>query len=356
MRVMLVGTDRTLFAPESAVRTRLTRLGKEFEALDSIVFSTRTHGIRVVAEIAPHIHAHPTNSFSRFLYMWDALRIARRLPRPDIVSAQDPFETGLAGLFIAHHFGIPLAVEVHTDFLSPAFTRHSLLNRIRVVIARFVLSHADGGYAVSARVAEALNRRYHPAVPLAVVPIFVDLARFRALVRAPERNNLLWVGRFEAEKDPVLALQAFAAARRAGIDARLTMLGVGLLEPSLKSLATTLGVAEQVSFPGWKDVAPYFARADLMLVTSAYEGYGMALVEALAAGVPVLSTDVGIARGAGAVIAHGDYAAALQDWLQGPRAPGVLTLKSYVSEEVYLTAVRDCYAMIVRHSRPNSSL
>lgn len=346
---MLIGTDRTLFSPESTVRTRLLRLGKEFDTLDSIVFSTRTHGITAVTEIAPHIHAHPTNSFSRFLYMWDALRVAKRLSRPDIVSAQDPFETGLAGLWIAHHFGIPLAIEVHTDFLSPAFVRHSLLNRIRVIIARFVLAHADGGYAVSKRVADTLNRRYHLAVPLAVMPIFVDLARFRALVRTPEKNNLLWVGRFEAEKDPMLALEALAAVRRAGIDARLTMLGVGLLEPLLKELATRLGVSEQVSFPGWKDVAPYYARADLMLVTSAYEGYGMALVEALAAGVPVLSTDVGIARGAGAVIAKGDYSTALQDWLRGPRTPGILKLQSYVSEDDYLSAVRDCYAAIVQH-------
>jgi glycosyltransferase involved in cell wall biosynthesis len=353
--MMLIGTDRTLFTAGSAVRERIARFGATHtDALDSVVFSTRRHGIKSTQELAPNVHAHPTNSFSRFLYVWDAIRVARRLPRPDIVSAQDPFETGLAGLFIAHHFGVPLAIEVHTDFLSPAFTWHSLLNRIRVCIARFVLSYADGGYAVSARVAEEINRRYHLPVPMKALPIFVDLSRFRSIVRTSEKNNLLWIGRFETEKNPMLALEAFATARHAGIDARLTMLGMGSLEAALKQRVARLGVVEHVVFPGWKDVSLYFSHADLLLVTSEYEGYGMALVEALAAGVPVLSTDVGVAREAGAVVAEGDYARALGIWLKGPRAPGVLKLHPYESEEEYLTAVHDCYAMIVGHSHHNS--
>jgi len=222
------------------------------------------------------------------------------------------------------------------------------LNRLRVCIVKFVLAHADGGYAVSKRVAEAINRRYRLTMPMAVLPIFVDLSRFRAVVRTPQKNSLLWIGRFETEKNPMLALEALAAVRRARIDARLTMLGAGSLESVLKKHVAQLGIAEHVAFPGWKDTAPYLAHADVLLVTSKYEGYGMALVEALAAGVPVLSTDVGIAREAGANIARGDYASALSGWLTEPRAPGILKLRPYESEEEYFLAVRDHYEAIVR--------
>jgi glycosyltransferase involved in cell wall biosynthesis len=80
------------------------------------------------------------------------------------------------------------------------------------------------------------------------------------------------------------------------------------------------------------------------LVTSAYEGYGMVIVEALSAGVPVLSTDVGIAREAGAVIAQGNYADALISWLAGPRVRGVLKVGSYKDEREYVTRIRAHYA------------
>ena len=343
--MMLIGTDRNIFAAGSVVRERIARFGSEYAgALDSIVFSTRRHGVKDAQELAPGVHAHPTNSRSRLLYGWDAFRIARRLSRPDVVSAQDPFETGLTAFFIARYWRVPLAIEVHTDFFAPSFVRHSLLNRLRVLIARFVLPRADGGYAVSERVAGEINHRYHPRTAMAVFPIFVELDRFRSIVRTPERNALLWIGRFEAEKNPALALESFAAVCRSGSEVKLTMLGTGRLEPVLKKRAAQLGLADRVTFPGWKDVSPYLARADLLLVTSEYEGYGMAIVEALDAGVPVLSTDVGIAREAGAIIADGGYAAALAAWLTGPRLPGVLKLKSYANEKEYSVAVREYYA------------
>jgi glycosyltransferase involved in cell wall biosynthesis len=347
---MLIGTDRTLFTEGSVVRERLTRLAGRFEALDSIVFSRQRHGLTSKAELARGVHAHATNSYSRLFYVRDALRIARHLPRPDIISAQDPFETGLAAFLIARHFHVPLSIEVHTDFSSPAFARHSFLNRIRVGLARFVLARATGGYAVSKRVADRINRQYRLPVPMEVLPIQVDLARFRAVVRTPEKNHLLWIGRFEREKGPMLALESLAFVRRAGIDARLTMLGTGSLEEALKKRASQLGIEGYVSFPGWSDTAPYLARADLLIATSDYEGYGMAVVEALVAGVPVLSTDVGIAREAGATIVDGEYAGALRAWLDGPRASGVLKLHTYTSEEEYLTAVHDCYAVIASNS------
>jgi len=352
---MLIGTDRMIFTPESAVRRRITRFGSAYtQALDSIVFSTRSHKIATAQTLAPAVHAYPTNSRSRLLYGWNAFCIARRLPRPDAVSAQDPFETGLAALFIARYFGVPLMVEMHTDFLAPSFGRHSLLNRVRLMIAGYVLRHAAGGYAVSERICTAVRERYHVKVPLDVLPIYVDTARFASLVhtRHPRFNTaLLWVGRLEEEKNPRLALDALVAARGAGFDAGLTFVGGGNLMEQLKNQARQCGVAQWVEFAGQAgDVLPYYASADVLLVTSAYEGYGMVIVEALAAGVPVLSTDVGIAREAGAVIAGSakeQYAEALVHWLKNTHERGVLKFNPYASEDEYFSRVAALYASIV---------
>ena len=225
--------------------------------------------------------------------------MAKSLPRPDIISAQDPFETGLAALLIARHFKVPFAVEMHTDFCSPAFARHSLLNRLRVILAGFVLRRAAGGYAVSERIKEDIYKKYHAAAQFSVLPIYIDTKRFTLIQRIPHprfKIALLWVGRFEKEKNPMRALDALKRARREGFDVGLTFVGSGALEKILKERTHAFGLDEYVEFVGSVlNVPPYYAQADLLLVTSEYEGYGMALVEALAAGVPVLATDVGIA-------------------------------------------------------------
>jgi glycosyltransferase involved in cell wall biosynthesis len=350
---MLIGTDRNIFADESAVRTRIAQFGSKYaDGLDSVVFSTRAHGVKDAKELAPGVHAYPTNSRSRFLYGWDAIHIARHLPRPDIISAQDPFETGLTAFFVARHFGIPLVVEMHTDFLAPSFAKHSLLNRFRVILAGFVLRRAQGGYMVSERIKKQVQQRYHLTIPLRVSPIHVDTERFALIQHTPHprfKTALLWVGRLEKEKNPMLALNALARAHQANFGVGLTFVGSGQLTEYLKKQVHILGLDEQVEFVGAvSDVAPYYAHADLLLVTSEYEGYGMALIEALAAGVPVLSTDVGVAREAGATIAEGDYAEALCTWLKGSRSRGVLTLHPYANEEAYFAHVLADYESIAQ--------
>jgi glycosyltransferase involved in cell wall biosynthesis len=356
MRLILIGTDRALFGEHSVVGERLARFGTAHtESQDSIVFSTHAHGAKHPVELAANVHAYPTNSLSRLLYGWDALRIAKHLPRPDIVSAQDPFETGLAAYFIARHFGVPFAVEVHTDLLSPEFARHSLLNRLRLVIANFVMRRASGGYAVSQRVRDGMVKKYSLAVPFGVFPIFVDLKKFHSLPRTPKKGNLLWIGRFAKEKNPALAIKALAAARAARHDVRLTLLGSGPLESSLRALTKHLGLESFVTFAGWKDPAEYLPEAELVLATSEYEGYGMSIVEALSAGVPVLSTDVGVAREAGAIVvgsmSEADYSSALCDWLSSLPTSGILKMHIYENETDYFFATQTYYNSIVDRSK-----
>lgn len=356
MRVMFLGTDRTLFAPGSSVYKRFAALAQRFpdDTFDFIVFASRAHGIGTAEELAPNAHAYPTNSRSKFLYGWDALRLARSLARPQVIAAQDPFETGLAALFIARAVHAPLVAETHTDFLSPEFARHSFLNRLRTLMAGFVLAGAAAGNAVSEGLKERIRARYGLSIPFAVLPLYVDTARFANVPHVPHPRfptTLLWVGRLEREKNPELALRALAHARARGYDVGLVIVGGGSLRESLERLASELGIEASIEWAGAlasaEEVGQEYARADLLLVTSKYEGYGMVIVEALAAGVPVLSTDVGIARQAGAVIAEADYSDALLAWLSGSRERGVLALKPYRDEADYLEQLRSFYASLI---------
>ena len=102
---------------------------------------------------------------------------------------------------------------------------------------------------------------------------------------------ILAVGRMKKVKDFSTLLRAFARL----LDqrpARLIVLGEGRLQPSLRSLARELGIAEKVDFPGFKE-NPYafLARADLFVLSSRHEALPTVLIEAMACGCPVVSTD-----------------------------------------------------------------
>lgn len=338
MRILSIGTDRKLFDEESATRTRHRIYAQKFDALDIVVF-TRGNEKSVHSDALSII---PTNSISKLFYGIDALLCARKLPKPDVVTVQDPFETGLIGLIIARTFGVPLHVQVHTDFTSREFARSSFVNRLRARCAWFVLRRAARMRVILERTKEHL-RAHGITRPITVLPIFVDISRFSNLQRLKHprfKIALLAVGRLEPEKRLYMAIDALRAARGAGHDAGLTVVGSGKEEASLRTYARVRGLEHFVDFVGWQhDVTPYLSAADILLVPSRYEGYGLVIIEALAAGVPVLSTDVGVAREAGAMVTtSAAFAEELVKWIQGGPRRGELHAYPYESFDEYVRA------------------
>jgi len=105
---------------------------------------------------------------------------------------------------------------------------------------------------------------------------------------APAVRTLVAAGRLMPQKDFGLALATLAAL---GPGWRLDLLGDGRDRAALEARAAALGVADRVAFAGHvTSIAPYLARADGLLCTSRYEGYPAVLIEAIAAGVPVVTT------------------------------------------------------------------
>ena len=108
---------------------------------------------------------------------------------------------------------------------------------------------------------------------------------------AGAHRRVLAVGALKVEKDYATLLNAFALLRQR-IDARLLILGEGECRTALAGQAQKLGIADSVFMPGFvKDLAPYYYLADLHVLSSTGEGFGNVIVEALATGTPVVSTD-----------------------------------------------------------------
>lgn len=185
------------------------------------------------------------------------------------------------------------------------WSRSELLKRptvgwqIRSSMRRFFPA-ADGIVAVSQGAADdlasfaqldrsAITVIYNPVVgepkPLASTPLVPS-----EWWTGPHRK-VLAVGTLKAIKDYTTLLAAFTRLCQQ-VDARLLILGEGECRSSLEAQIRQLGIEDRVFMPGFvRDTAPYYQRADLHVLSSIGEGFGNVIVEALAAGTPVVSSD-----------------------------------------------------------------
>ncbi|MBH3430602.1 glycosyltransferase [Pseudomonas alkylphenolica] len=142
------------------------------------------------------------------------------------------------------------------------------------------------------RIQTLYNRIDIDALHSALVP--ASQAR-QALGLDPQAWIVGNVGRLHPDKDQATLLRGFAQALpNLPSGARLAILGKGRLEQSLKTLAAELGIAAQVDFLGQvPDARRYFKAFDAFALSSDHEPFGMVLLEAMVAGVPVLATACG---------------------------------------------------------------
>lgn len=236
----------------------------------------------------------------------EAYRLARRYiyTRADaatwLLTTQDPFETAAIGRFVTLRTGVRHHVQVHGDqFLNPRWLNATWFNRIRVVFGKHVMRHACGIRVVSARAKRALITLGIPDERITVLPIQSQLEQFIAVGKlrtyTPQETTMfLYVGRLSPEKNIDRIIRVFAQAYKKNASIRLTILGGGSELARLTTVATQWSVSSAVTFLPWSNnVAEVLADADVLVLASSHEGYAMVIVEAMAAGLPVITTDVG---------------------------------------------------------------
>ncbi|TMW71330.1 glycosyltransferase [Thauera sp. UPWRP] len=130
----------------------------------------------------------------------------------------------------------------------------------------------------------------HNPIPLRPTPDQDARGNVELLWNSPPGERILTVGSLKDAKNHPLLIRAFAQLSRA--ESRLMIVGQGQNESMLRALAQELGIADRVIFAGFHaDPSPFYATADLFVLSSDYEGFGNVIVEALSFGVPVVSTD-----------------------------------------------------------------
>jgi glycosyltransferase involved in cell wall biosynthesis len=176
-----------------------------------------------------------------------------------------------------------------------------------------VLTRVDRVWAVREAIAQNYRLRF-PALAdkFEFTPTWVDTDKFKPLSSEtretlrkelalkngwlPSDQILMFLGRLEAQKDPLLAIEVLKVLKTSRNNVRLCMIGEGSLRPQIEEAIRSNGLLDSVAILGNLEhhkVVTFLGLGDALLLTSRYEGMPVAVLESLASGVPVIATDVG---------------------------------------------------------------
>ena len=219
----------------------------------------------------------------------DVLR-AVRAERPDLVHTH-LVHADVYGGAAARLLGTPSVSTRHNDdryLLGPfRYVDRAFARPARRLIAisdavRGFLEHAGHDPAKLVTIRYGLDEL--PAAPSDPTPAEAGVP--------PQAPLAVAVGRLIAQKDHATLLRAFALVRASLPEARLAILGSGPLEAETGALAAELGIGDAVVLPGRTDIRDWLERADVFVHSSRWEGFGIVLLEAMLAGLPIVATRV----------------------------------------------------------------
>ena len=197
---------------------------------------------------------------------------------------------------IHQHFGFELAAMAEREGVPFIFTEHSSHhNRTLSPKQAERLKKEYGRCSAVLAVSRALakNMRANTGVEAAIVPNIVDTARFAPKKIVHERFTFVSAGNLIPVKNMAGLLRAFAALHG---EPRLIIFGDGPESGALRTLCAELGLYSRVSFRGHcprEELAEAYAAADCFVLASRSETFGVAYIEAMAAGLPVIATRCG---------------------------------------------------------------
>ncbi|ULR40554.1 glycosyltransferase [Thermus sp. NEB1569] len=266
-----------------------------------------------LAEVPPSVRVVDLRA-SRVLFSLPGLVRYLRKERPHaLLSALDHANVIVC---LAHRLArVPSWLVISEHNTLSASRPKNARERLLLWFMRWTYPWADAVIAVSQGVAEDLiHLTGLPREKIQVIYNPVVTPELFAKAREPldhpwlasgEPPVILGVGRLTEEKDFPTLIRAFALVR-AQRPARLMILGEGELRPQLEALVHELGLQDDVALPGFvENPYAYMARAAVFVLSSRWEGFGNVLVEAMACGTPVVSTDC--PSGPREILDHGKY-------------------------------------------------
>src|SRR3989338_8761484 len=300
LKVLMISIDRGLLgnSPLGDVIERHKRYGEFCESLDIIVCAKKGFSENQISE---KVKATPTNSSSKIKYVFDAIKIGKRLfgqKTYDLIVTQDPFLTGLAGYFLKKRFKAKLLVHFHGDFWrNPYWLKENKFNRLFLSISQFVVKKSDAIRVMSQGQKDKMVKAGISENKIRVISTPIDINKFQnqeLRIKNPSSKEkiILYVGRDDDVKDYDTLTKAVRLVRKELPGVIFWQIGSKkkIMEAADKM---NLKVDFHLRLEGWMDSNSIIERykfSDVVVLSSTSESFGKVLVEANACDKPVGST------------------------------------------------------------------
>ncbi len=309
--------------------------GTKGSADDSFTAVAAHYGVEPV--LIPTL-SRSLNPLRFILNLWRLYQAIRAFA-PDVVHTHNT-TAGFLGRLAARLAGVP--VVVHTLHMYPFGGYYNRLTTFWFIwLERIGAYWSDSIITLSEQLRRVLTEEYGITRKqrIIVLPAGYDLANFANTKRHKNNFRAAWhipedvplvgiIGRLLPVKNHALFLEAAALVHAEMPQARFVIVGDGQLRQMLVQQAKHAGLADHVIFTGWqKDVADIYSDLDMLVICSLNEGTPVPIIEALAAGCPVVATDVGgvadlLDRGTfGTIVPSGDNQQLASGILQTLRQP-----------------------------------
>jgi glycosyltransferase involved in cell wall biosynthesis len=330
--------------------------------------------IRTISYLTPSSGIRRIFSYLRFL---GDLFGAALFGRHDLIHAHWVFPSGFFAALVGWLRNKPFIVTTHGAYIE----EFEQLNSVTQNLVRWTLQRADRVIAVGATHAETVQRVGKLGrAPIEVIGMGVvspdqqlEKVKARQIMGLDQTEkivmfagNLIWI------KGPDVFIEAAGILEKKGFSNRYVIVGQGAMEDELRSLSTTMGLENRISFVGGvphDEVYTWLSSADVVVVPSRREPFGLLPLEAMACGTPVIAAEVGeLSRNIqhlrnGILFPVGDpeaLAEALESFFGDPalaaslREQGRLTAASFDLEEK-ARQVLEVYAQVLRDRRQSGS-
>ena len=299
MKLLMISGDRSVaVGKQGAFSQTLSELSKYFERIDVVCPASSDRGEKKISE---NVFVH-SSSHSLWYQPFFILQKGRELFHVHhhtvmTVHEYPPFYNGIGARLLKRRISIPAALEIHHIVGWPKAS--SLREWIGCILSRLLLrfhtKHFEAVRVVNGTVKAQMIAWGVPAEKISVVPsVYLDHRLIESAKNQQKKFDLVFAARLADNKGLLQTIEAVALLPHA----TLLVIGDGPLRKQAEKLVCSLGISSRVIFAGWlptaRDVLASIASGRLFIMNSKSEGNPRVAIEAMALGVPVLATRVGI--------------------------------------------------------------
>jgi glycosyltransferase involved in cell wall biosynthesis len=300
MKILTLGLDNSITDGQSDLTRRVLDYGTLVEKYTVIVPAAKNSQV----DLSDKVRVLAVGGCCKFIKLIRIYNLAKKILQQenfDVISVQDIYYLALVAIILAKKNKVGLEVQAHGL---------EKLSGVRWLVAGYVLSAADAIRAVSQRLKKQLIVKFGvKEEKITVVPIYTELGIKSYELREKNINDkfvFLTVGRLVSVKNIGLQIEAMAELAKKYPKAELWIVGDGQEKENLKLKIENLELNEKIKLLGQKNnnkLTEIYEIADVFLLTSNQEGWGLAVIEAANHSLSIIMTDVGCA---GEVIKNGE--------------------------------------------------